>query len=106
MLKAPLVSYEANLFHPLFLYSIAQCLIMSLSDPLFVPMPSVLYIEGLSFAVFAEYLSILIAIDSDSKQFFKAKRYMDDILTFYVTNPQFDHKKLLKNHNATGLLLS
>ena len=25
----------------------------------------------------------------------KAKRYMDDILTFYVTNPRFDHGKLL-----------
>jgi hypothetical protein len=34
-------------------------------------------------------------INSDSKKFFKAKRYMDDILTFYVTNPRFDHGKLL-----------
>ena len=34
-------------------------------------------------------------IDSDSKKFFKAKRYMDDILTFYVTNPRFNHTKLL-----------
>ena len=30
-----------------------------------------------------------------SKKFFKAKRYMDDILTFYVTNPRFNHEKLL-----------
>ena len=36
-------------------------------------------------------------IDSESKQFFTSKRYMDDILTFYVTNPQFDHKKLLND---------
>ena len=34
-------------------------------------------------------------INTESKQFFKAKRYMDDILTFYVTNPNFDHEKFL-----------
>ena len=61
-LKAPFVSYEANLFHPRFLYSIAQCLIMSLSDPLLVPMSSELYIDSLSLAVFAEYLSIFIGL--------------------------------------------
>ena len=35
------------------------------------------------------------------KQFFRAKRYMDDVLLFYVKHPDFDDVKFLENFNRS-----
>ena len=36
-------------------------------------------------------------VDHDSKKFFRIKRFMDDILCFYVENEKWDHERFVKD---------
>ena len=39
----------------------------------------------------------LQTVQPEAREFFAARRYMDDLLVFYAENPRWDHQRLLSD---------